>query len=408
MAISKKQKTTIVAILVAGALATGAALFLKTGKGGSAHGDDHAHAGEHSHAEEHDDAGHHEEEKRASPGKIVLTPEQRAKTGVTVQVAGPAQVSSGVAFPGEIRFNEDRTAHVVPRLAGVVESVPANIGQQVGKGQVLAVIASSTLSDQRSELLAAQRRLELAQATHDREKKLWEGRISAEQDYLAARAALQEARIAVQNARQKLTAVGAATSATALNRYELRAPFDGMIVEKHISLGEAVAADTNVFTLSDLSSVWAEFVVSAKDLQRVRLGEKVEVRSTAFDGKAQGTVSYVGSLLGEQTRTAKARVTLTNPQGAWRPGLFVTVSVFGATVDVPVAVQAEAIQEVDGQTVVFLEAPDGFVMRAVRPGRANGSVVEIVGGLEAGARYAAANSFVLKAELGKSGVEHSH
>jgi cobalt-zinc-cadmium efflux system membrane fusion protein len=110
-------------------------------------------------------------------GKIELTADQLAKTGVVVQTAGSAKVQAGVQFPGEIRFNEDKTAHVVPRLAGVVESVPANIGQQVKKGQVLAVIASTGLSDQRSELLAAQKRLDLARVTYDREKKLWEQKI---------------------------------------------------------------------------------------------------------------------------------------------------------------------------------------------------------------------------------------
>jgi membrane fusion protein, heavy metal efflux system len=181
-----------------------------------------------------------------------------------------------------------------------------------------------------------------------------------------------------------------------------------MIVEKHISLGEAVADNANVFTLSDLSSVWAEFVVSAKDLEKVRIGEKASITSTSSDVKAEGTISYVGSLLGEQTRTAKARVTLTNPQMAWRPGLFVTVNVFGTGVDVPVAVLAEAIQEVEGKSVVFVEADGGFVVQPVKTGRSNGKTVEVVEGLKAGARYAAANSFVLKAELGKSSAEHSH
>ncbi|MBD4976152.1 efflux transporter periplasmic adaptor subunit, partial [Xanthomonas citri pv. citri] len=76
--------------------------------------------------------------------------------------------------------------------------------------------------------------------------------------------------------------------------------------------------------------------------------------SASSDVKADGTVSYVGSLLGEQTRTAKARVTLTNPQMAWRPGLFVTVDVFGADVEVPVAVKTEAVQDVNGESVVFV------------------------------------------------------
>ncbi|WP_024973240.1 efflux RND transporter periplasmic adaptor subunit [Ralstonia pickettii] len=339
-------------------------------------------------------------------GKIELTSEQVSKAGIGVDVAGNAAVQASVQFPGEIRFNEDRTAHVVPRLAGVVESVPANIGQQVKKGQVLAVIASTALSEQRSELLAAQKRFDLAKTTYDREKRLWEEKISAEQDYLQARTALQEAQIAVQNAQQKLVAIGAGPSTSALNRFELRAPFDGLVVEKHLALGEAVKEDANVFTISDLSSVWAEFVVAAKDLASVRVGQQVTISSTAFDGKATGTVSYVGSLLGEQTRTAKARVTLVNPDMAWRPGLFVTVQVLGPDVQVPVAVKAEAIQEINGMPAVFVAVQGGFVAQPVKTGRSSGKVVEIVSGLPAGARYVAANSFVLKAELGKASAEH--
>ncbi|MDF6984488.1 HlyD family secretion protein, partial [Escherichia coli] len=111
---------------------------------------------------------------------------------------------------------------------------------------------------------------------------------------------------------------------------------------------------------------------------------------------------------GEQTRTAKARVTLTNPQMAWRPGLFVTVDVFGADVEVPVAVKTEAVQDVNGESVVFVAVQGGFVPQPVKVGRTNGKVIEIVEGLKPGARYAAANSFVLKAELGKSSAEHGH
>lgn len=412
MAITPKQKAAIAAILAAGTLATAAVLL--TGRSGSAdphgdHGDGHGQEHGAGQASASASAATPATDKHADAGApIALTDEQIQRAGITIETAGPATIQSGLQFPGEIRFNEDRTAHVVPRLAGVAESVPATLGEQVKKGQLLAVIASTALSDQRSELLAAQRRMELARATYQRERKLWEEKISAEQDYLQAKAALEEARIAVQNAQQKLTAVGATPSAARLNQFELRAPFDGVIVEKHLALGEAVADNANIFTISDLSTVWAEFVVAAKDLEHVRVGETARIRSAASGGKAEGKVSYVGSLLGEQTRTAKARVTLTNPNLAWRPGLFVTVEVLTAKTTVPVAVQADAIQEVDGNRVVFVAGPKGFVAQRVVPGRSDGQLVEIREGLSPGARYAARNSFVLKSDLGKDAAGHEH
>lgn len=342
-------------------------------------------------------------------GKIALTDAQIKASNISIEAARPAQIKNTIVLPGEIQFNQDKTAHIVPRVSGVVEKVPANLGQQVKKGDVLAVIASTDVSEQRSELLAAQKRLALARTTFEREKKLWQEKISAEQDYLEAQQAMQEAEIAVRNARQKLTAMGAGTNSTDnLNRYEVRAPFDGMVVEKHIALGEAVKEDANIFVLSDLSTVWAEAAVPAKNLDAVRVGEEVTVRSTASDAKAQGTIAQVGALIGEQTRTAKARVTLDNPNMAWRPGLVVSVEVVANNQAVAVAVPAEAVTTVNDESVVFLRVPGGFLPQPVKTGRTSGEQVEIVEGLKAGSQVAGAGSFIIKSELGKASAEHTH
>ena len=345
-------------------------------------------------------------------GKIELTDAQIKVAGVTIQTAGAARIKSAMTLPGEIRFNEDRTAHVVPRLAGVVEGIYAHLGQQVKKGQVLAVIASTSLSEQRSELLSARERLSLARTTFEREKQLWEEKISAAQDYLQAQQIMREAEIAVRNAQQKLMALGASPSVSdgsgALNRHEIRAPFDGILVEKHIALGEAVKEDASIFTLSDLSTVWAEIIVPAKDLNVIRVGEKVTIKATAFDSTASGTVSYIGVLVGEQTRTAKARVTLANPQRAWRPGLFINVEIVSSEIGVAVAVASDAIQNINDKPTIFARVPGGFIAQPVTTGRSDGKLVEIVKGLKPGTQYAAAGSFVIKAELGKGSAEHSH
>jgi cobalt-zinc-cadmium efflux system membrane fusion protein len=342
-------------------------------------------------------------------GKIALDDAQVKAAGITIDKAGAVKINSALTLPGEIRFNEDKTAHVVPRLAGVVESVRVNLGGKVKKGQVLAVIASSDLSEQRSELLSAQKRLALAKTTFEREKKLWQEKISAEQDYLQAQQAMHEAEIAVRNLQQKLSAMGASSAAAgALNRYEIRAPFAGTVMEKHMSLGESVKEDANIFTISDLSTVWAEVAVPAKDLNAVRVGVKAIVRATAFDAKATGSIAYVGSLLGEQTRTAKARVALANPEMAWRPGLFVNVEIVSDEKEAAVAVTTDAVQTVNDKPTVFVRVPGGFLAQQVMLGRSDGKVVEIVKGLKAGTPYAAANSFIVKSEQGKASAEHTH
>lgn len=394
--LNKKQLTAIAAILIAGIVLA----FLILGTGGAR--DDHAHEEEkHGHAEE----------KTAPPGEglLLLTAEQGKAAGVVIAAAAPGRIQTSVALPGEIRFNEDRTAHVVPRLAGVVEAVHADLGQLVKKGQVLAVIASTELSEQRSALLSAQRRLSLARATYEREQMLWQEKISAELDYLQAQQAWREAEIAVQNAQQKLQALGAVASGKGpLNRYEIRAPFDAMVLEKHITLGEAVKEDANIFVISDLSTVWAEIAVPAKDLATVRVGGKVLVKASAFNASAKGTITYVGALLGEQTRTAKARISLQNPDMAWRPGLFVSVEVIAGEQDAPVTVQSTAIQSVEDKPSVFVQVKQGYQATPVIAGRSDGQLTEITRGLAVGTPYAAQGSFTLKSELGKAPAGHEH
>ncbi|KWN74340.1 efflux RND transporter periplasmic adaptor subunit [Burkholderia stagnalis] len=338
-------------------------------------------------------------------GAIALNAQQAAAAGIETARAGPASIATSFQLPGEIKFNEDRTAHVVPRVAGIVERVAVSIGQRVEQGQLLAVIASTDLADRRSELLSAERRLQAARTSYARERTLWEERISAEQDYLQAQVQLREAEIAAQNARQKLAALNAPASASALNRFELRAPFAGTIVEKHLTPGEAVAADANVFVVSDLSTVWAELAVPAQRLNDVRVGRDAMVSAAAFDSKAGGRIAYVGALLGEQTRTAAARIVLPNPDGAWRPGMFVNVSVDAGRQDAPVAIANDALQQIDGVPSVFVRSPKGFVAQPVETGRRDGQVVEILAGLKPGQEYVTANSFVLKAELGKGSAD---
>ncbi|MBV7493216.1 efflux RND transporter periplasmic adaptor subunit [Pseudomonas sp. PDM24] len=367
-----------------------------------------AHADEAAEHADHAEEGAAAEGEHAEEGRLELSAEQIAAAGIQLTEARAQNISLGLPFPGEVRFDEDRTAHVVPRVPGVVESVSVNLGQSVKKGQLLAVIASQQISDQRSEQAAAQRRLTLARTTYEREKKLWQDKISAEQDFLQARQALEEAEIALANARQKISVLSGSVVATGGNRYELRAPFDGVVVEKHLTPGEVVDETTAAFTLSDLSRVWVTFGVSPKDLTKVQVGKPVTVSAPELNAEVAGTVAYVGSLLGEQTRTATVRVTLANPQGAWRPGLFVTALVATDSRQAKVAVPETAIQTVEDKPTVFVRTDDGFKAQPVELGSRAAGLVEVTQGLESGVQVAAAGSFVLKSELGKASAEHSH
>jgi|688.fasta_scaffold78091_2 cobalt-zinc-cadmium efflux system membrane fusion protein len=344
--------------------------------------------------------------------KVVMDEAQIKASDIHVVSAGPLAISTKLQFPGEIQINDDRTVHVVPRVSGVAEAVLVSTGQFVKKGQTLAVFSSQMISEQRSALQTAQKRLSLANTIYQREKTLWEQKITAEQDYLQALQGLREAEIAVDNSQQKLSALGVIlnnnANSSSLNRFELRAPYDGLVVERNLSIGEAVKEDTPIFTISDLSTVWAEVHIPAKDLPYVRMGDKVTLRATAFDAQTTGTVAFIGALVGELTRMARARIVLANPQGAWRPGLFVSVEVKAAEVRVPIAIETDALQTLGTQQVVFVRTETGFKAHPVKIGLNDGKHVEVVEGLAAGARYAAKGSYILKSELSKLTTEDGY
>ncbi|WP_423456588.1 efflux RND transporter periplasmic adaptor subunit [Ottowia sp. VDI28] len=343
-------------------------------------------------------------------GRVQMTDEQLQRNGVELGDAGPARIRNSLQLLGEVKLNQDRSVFVTPRLVGMVESVRANAGDTVRRGQVLAVISSQALADQRSELLAAQKRLGLARTTYEREKKLWEEKVSAEQDYLSARQLYQEAEITAASARQKLVSLGAgATESTqGLTRYEVRAPIDGVITDKKISVGEALKEDATIFQVADLSTVWVELIVPAKDVGRIKVGDQARIKAAALEGEASAKVSYVGALIGEQSRNATARLVLGNAKGQWRPGLPVSVDLTADEVAVPVAVATDAVQTLGKGPVVFGRYGQQFEARPLELGRSDGRFTEVVKGLAAGERYAVKNSFLIKAELGKAGASHDH
>ena len=339
--------------------------------------------------------------------------------GVMLDTAGADTLSITLTLPGEVKVNQDRFAHIVPRVSGVVHTAHRSAGDAVRAGDVLAVLDSRELADIKSEYLAGIERLSLAEAAFQREKRLYEKLISSEQEFLEARQAMTEVQIALRSARQKLLALGfnenyiaslADQPEHALVHYQVTAPFSGTIIEKHISQGEALSADAEAFAIADLRTVWIDLSVFQKDLDLVNEGQDVDIVTTGGHLKGKGEIRYVRPIVGEETRTAVARIVLDNPDGRWKPGLFVSGNVAIDAVAVPLLLPRSALIKMDEEEVVFVQEVEGFSPRAVTIGRGNETHIEITAGLEAGAVYVSAGGFALKAELekGEIGDGHAH
>lgn len=194
-------------------------------------------------------------------------------------------------------------------------------------------------------------------------------------------------------------------SSESLSPYELRTLIDGTVIEKHLTRGEAVDRDKQAFVIADLSSVWVELSVYQRDLDHVRVGETVRVRAGEQGPQAEGIIAYITPGVDERMRTATARVLLPNPEGRWRLGTFVeayAVSPHAAALVVP----GTAIQTLEGKSIVFVAEKERVEARPVTLGHRGETLVEVLSGLTGGERVATVNSFLLKAELGKSAAEH--
>ncbi len=350
-------------------------------------------------------------------GRVELTPEAVQNAGIVVETAGPVQMKTVLELPGEIELNADKVVHVVPKVSGVVTEVHKNLGDTVKHDEVIIVLDSREVAELKSAYMASIKRVELARATFDRKERLWEEKISSEKDYLASKQALAEEEINLQTATQKLLALGFSKTdldsipemtGRGLTRYELKAQFDGTVIKKNLAVGEAIKEDADIFAIADLCTVWVGVTVYAKDLNVVKTGQTVTVKSEGLGLKADGTLTYLGPLVGEQTRTAKGRVVVQNTEGHWRPGLFVTVEIVQEEVPVSVAVPVDAIQTYRDWSVVFVQYGDLFEVRPLELGRNDGRWVEVLHGLAPGEKFVAQNSFILKADLGKAGATHDH
>lgn len=192
-----------------------------------------------------------------------------------------------------------------------------------------------------------------------------------------------------------------------LRSYPLIAPQSGVITGRNANPGEQ-AGSSALFTVADLSSVWVELSLFPRDVSKVRVGQTVRVRAADSPQPGAGKVVYVAAFGSAANQTLSARVLLDNLDRRWAPGLYVTADVNLSQTTVPLAIRSEALQHLDGRDVVFVLHEEGFEPRPVQTGRSDGEMTELLSGLEAGERYAAKNSFILKAELGKGSAGHEH
>jgi cobalt-zinc-cadmium efflux system membrane fusion protein len=350
-------------------------------------------------------------------GRTTIPDAALASAGIEVATAAPGVIAPILDLPGEIVVPPTRHVEIAPRLGGVLADLRVGLGQTVAQGDVVAIVSSREFADAASRFISANERVSFTRSTLAREEDLFKRRITAEQDYRLVQQTVRQAEVEQALARETVVALGgdpveiarrAVAEPGRLAELAVRAPRSGVVTGLMAAEGEIVAADRPFIAITDTAEVWANVQVHARDLPQVAVGQAVVVTAVGMPQTVSGRIVQIDPIVGDDTRTAIARVVVQNSSGRWRPGLFATVRVSLGSEKAAVVIPSEALQTFRDWTVVFVRVGEVFEARPVETGRTDGASVEIVEGLRPGDRYAAKNAFAVKADVLKSGASHDH
>lgn len=349
----------------------------------------------------------------AGEQKLTLTTEQLRSAALKIETVGerPTAETTGQMATGVVQANAYKETPVISLVGGIVRVVNAELGQNVRRGQTLAVVFSNELADAQSRYLTAFAALDEHHRHHLRTMKLVEIGAASRQDLETATSQYREAESNVANLRQKLLLLG--MSAQRINSLKstsqissevsVPSPSSGTLTSRTGNPGEVIETNKELMRVTDLSSVWVVGQVYEKDLATIRVGSGANITSDAYAGRIfRGRVSYVDPRIDPATRTAQVRIELANPGQALKIGMYVSVA-FGAVGlaerTVPI-VPKDAVQTLGNQQIVFVvtDKPNEFILRPVHLGPESNALYPVLEGLSVGERIVTEGSFMLRAE----------
>lgn len=399
--------------------------------------------------------------------EVRLTPEQAEAAKIQIESVTQRPAIALLNVTGTVETNPQQMQGITPLVAGRVEQVFVSIGDRVSAGQAVAVLMSTEIAGsygkwreaetrltlarknlervQRAEnrvaILQSKAKLDEAESTLKRTRRLIElgagaGKdlISAETAYKSAQAdydfqrniplnkEIQEAQAEVETTRimalqerQSLQALGVNVNSTNadvrnVSQVSVRAPLSGVVTERMVSPGAGVQAGQQMFTISNLSSVWITANVPEQQLALVHIGSIAEVRTPSAKGAITARVSYIDPQINTDSRTARVRLAVDNPGERLRAGMFTEVGFqtgINATSGDELVVRTEAVQLIDGKSVVFVpqeNEPNTYAIKEIEIGGETGGYTKVLSGLELGDKVVTKGSFALKTQLLKGEI----
>lgn len=377
-----------------------------------------------------DEAPEVEGEEEHNHSEVQVSQEKQKEWGIEVGSATVQNISSRLTLPGIMTLNQNQTAHISSFVAGKVAEVPVDLGASVKKGQNILTINSPEFAQAQANFLEARARLNLSQKEYERAITLREEQAIEEKEFLRRKAeyeklvtefgALGSALHSYGLTHVHIDALIAKCDAIMDDEYKceiadpnlsILSPIKGTVVYRDVILGEHINPEKILFTVSDLSILWAQLDAYEKDLPFISENSRVIILSSLFpDRQFEGKITYISDLIDEKSRTVKIRVEVANPDGWLKPNMYIqgTIEKVSPERDVLV-IPEDAIQNLDGEKIVFVpESPEVFAARRILLGQSVGNWRIILGGLEKDEKIVLKGAFYLKAELTKSTFGHAH
>ena len=343
------------------------------------------------------------EEEHGPEGFIPMTPERLASSGIAVERVQPGSLLSEVIAQATVAAPPEGQALLTARADGAVVRINKRLGDPVGAGETVALLESREAAAFVAERNAAAARAQAARAAAAREQRLFDAKITARQDLEAAVAARRTAEAELQRAEAAVSAAGV----TGGGRYlAVRSPIGGRITEVDTQLGAYVSAGAELFNVSDPRRIQVDASVPVSDAQRIQPGDRAQVE-LPNGGLVEARVRSVTPALNPESRAATVVLQLNGAPGGLTQGQAVRARITPrGSQESGIILPEEAVQQIEGRDMVFVQSKTGFQAMPVSVGSRSGGRIEILDGLKAGQVAVTRGAFVLKSQLGASEAEH--
>jgi len=363
-------------------------------------------------------ASHDPVESPAAKNEVRLSDASREMGGIEVEVVKSKETKSVLRAMGRVLAPKPQTAIVGHAFSARVAEVHVKLGEWVEKDQELVTLHCHEVGTAKSDFFKAIADLELAKQNLDREKELFESEIGLEKDLRAAEAAHKIAQANREAAEKRLHIFGftenqvqeIAETHQIHAAITLDAPIAGKIVENNAVLGALIDQATEIMKIIDPTLLWVDAQIYEKDISKVEIGKKVEIKVPAHPGRVfHGTVSYIGDVVNDETRMITVRAEVNNEKSKLKPGMFADVHILLNGNVETLVVPKSAVLEEGRQKFVFVTSVDSYLLREVETDPANGEdYLPIRSGLDAGEEVVVTGSHLLRSELKEDLLRHAH